>query len=101
MSPLLLSFLASVSLSSVLGAPNCQPGWAFVELDSLGCIKVDIETRTWIDAVDFCHQENVIDADSGPRLFEATRSELYYDNFIEKNFWWQIPTLAIPAAESV
>ena len=97
----LIFVLATVSLTSVLGALNCQPGWAFVELDSLGCIKVDIETRTWIDAVDFCHQENVIDAASGPRLFEATRSEPFPDNLRENYVWWQTPTLAIPAVESV
>ena len=73
MSPLLLTFLAS--LSPVLGAISCQPGWATTGNENLGCLKIyPEETTTWMDAVLLCKQENITNAASGPRLLEAARS---------------------------
>ena len=74
MSALLLSLLASLSLSPVL-ALSCQPGWATTGNENLGCLKIyPEETTTWMDAVLFCKQENITNAASGPRLLEAARS---------------------------
>ena len=70
MSALLLSLLASLSLSSVL-ALDCQAGWAGSGLDALGCLKIVTESKTWSEAISFCHEQNIDGVADGARLFEA------------------------------
>ena len=68
MSPLLLSLLAS--LSPVL-ALDCVTGWAGSGNDALGCLKIVTESKTWSEAVSFCHEQNIDSVANGARLFEA------------------------------